>query len=66
MAEKPLGVHEESALVLGRHQIIINLRRGNLHAIRDVINAGESLSEFVRAAVLKEISRRRDEDQEAI
>lgn len=63
MAEKASGVYEESGLVLGKHQVIVNLRRNNLNAIRTVINVGESLSEFVRAAVLSEIARRRAEDE---
>ncbi len=46
-------------------QTFINFRRNNLRAIRTVLNVGETLSEFVRAAVLAEIARRRAEDEAA-
>lgn len=47
-------------------RVAVTVNRGNVRAIRAVLNAGESLTEFVRVAVLEEVSRRRSEDEEAI
>lgn len=44
-------------------RIAVNLKRNNLRSIRAVLNVGESLSEFVRLAVLSEVDRRRAEDE---
>ncbi len=45
-------------------QIAVNLKRRNIRSIRKVLNVGESVTEFVRVAVLGECCRRRVEDQE--
>src|SRR5579863_441097 len=47
-------------------RIAVNLVRNNVRAIRAVLNAGESVAEFVRIAALGEVARRRLEDHEAL
>ena len=54
---------EEEATCHRTSQGVENFRRNNLRAIRTVLNVGETLSEFVRLAVLAEVARRRDEDE---
>ena len=67
MPQNALGIQDESLLAeKPPRQIFVNLRRNNLRVIRVVLNAGETLSEFVRLAVLAEVARRRSEDDEAI
>lgn len=47
-------------------RIAVNLTRNNVRSVRAVLNAGESVAEFVRGAVVEEVSRRRSEDQAAL